>query len=135
MKILGLDIGDKRIGLAISDKEKRLSLPLTILENDNNFLSTLEKIISDNCIEILVIGMPYTLKGEIGKQGQKIIDFVEDNISEMGIEITYIDERFTSRIPVKEIKEPLKIKKDLDKLSAALILQSYLDKNNELKKN
>ena len=135
MKILGLDIGNKRIGIAVSDREKRFSLPLMVLENDGNFKSNLEKIISEHCIGKIVVGMPYTLRGDIGSQGQKIVDFVDNNISGFDIEIIYLDERFTSKIPGREAKTPEGIKKDLDKLSAALILQSFLDRGNDVKKN
>jgi len=135
MKILGLDIGDKRIGIAISDRDKRLSAPLTIIENDRYFKSGLEKIINEYRINKIVIGMPYTLKGTIGPQGLKIIDFVKEKIDFEGVDIIYFDERFTSTIPENKIKKKGLKKRLLDKLSAAIILQDYLDRKNETKNN
>lgn len=135
MKILGLDIGDKRIGIAISDRDERLSAPLTIIDNDRYFKSGLEKIINEYRINKIVIGMPYTLKGTIGEQGLKVIDLVKAKIDFEGVDIIYFDERFTSTIPENKIKKKGLKKRLLDKLSAAIILQDYLDRKNETKNN
>jgi putative Holliday junction resolvase len=135
MKILGLDIGDKRIGIAISDRDERLSAPLTIIENDRHFKSGLGKIINEHCIKKIVVGMPYTLKGTIGGQGLKIIHFVKEKIDFEGVDIVYFDERFTSTIPENKIKNKDLKKRLLDKLSAAIILQDYLDRKNGSKNN
>ncbi|HAJ95023.1 MAG TPA: Holliday junction resolvase RuvX [Actinobacteria bacterium] len=134
MKILGMDIGDKRIGIAITDKDKKLSIPLAVIDNDRFFEQNLDKILEENIIEKIVVGMPYTLKGEIGKQGKKVIDFVDKNIVNNGIEIIYMDERFTSKIPIKTSVNKKKIKKQIDKYSAVLILQNYLDRISRINK-
>ncbi len=134
MKIMGMDIGEKRIGIAITDKERMFPVPHSVLNNDRYFDQSLEKILENNNIEKIVVGMPYTLRGEIGKQGEKVIDFVNRKIMNKGIEIIYQDERFTSRIPVKTSVDRKKIKEQIDKFSAALILQSYLDRIAKVKK-
>jgi len=134
MKILGMDIGDKRIGIAITDNERRLSIAHSIIDNDISFEKNLDMILEENIIDKIVVGMPYTLKGEIGKQGKKIIDFVDKNIMNKGIEIVYIDERFTSRIPLKTSINKKKIKKQIDKHSAVLILQNHLDRISKVNK-
>ncbi len=135
MKILGLDVGEKRIGAALSDRDEKLSAPFSIIKNDSNFTPALEKIIKEYHIEKIVIGMPYTLRGDIGSQARKVIQFVKDNIDFENVGIVYFDERFTSSILEYAIKKGDRKKKDIDKLSAAMILQDYLDKNNEVKKN
>ena len=135
MKILGLDIGEKRIGIAISDKDEKISAPYGIIDNDCNFITNIEKIINEYHIKKIVIGMPYTLKGDIGAQARKVIQFVKENINFENVDIDYFDERFTSSIPEYEIKKSKMKKKDIDKLSAAIILQDYLYKNNEIKNN
>lgn len=134
MKIMGMDIGEKRIGIAITDKERMFPVPHSVLNNDRYFDQSLEKILENNNIEKIVVGMPYTLKGEIGKQGEKVIDFVNRKIINKGIEIIYQDERFTSKIPLKNSVDRKKIKEQIDKFSAALILQSYLDRIAKVKK-
>ena len=135
MKILGLDIGEKRIGIAISDRDEKISAPYGIIDNDSNFKTNIEKIINEYNIKKIVIGMPYTLKGDIGTQARKVIQFVKENINFENVDIDYFDERFTSSIPEYEIKKSKMKKKDIDKLSAAIILQDYLYKNNEIKNN
>ena len=135
MKILGLDIGEKRIGIAISDKDEKLSAPYGIIDNDSNFESNTTKIINEYHIKKIVVGMPYTLKGDIGTQACRVIQFVKENIDFKNVDIDYFDERFTSSIPEYNMKKNDLKKKDIDKLSAAIILQDYLDKNNEIKKD
>ncbi|MFC2159908.1 Holliday junction resolvase RuvX [Actinomycetota bacterium] len=135
MKILGLDIGEKRIGIAISDKDEKLSAPLGIINNDCNFEANIGKIINEYDIKKIVIGMPYTLKGDIGTQARRVIQFVKENIDFENVDIDYFDERFTSSIPEYNMTKSDLKKKDIDKLSAAIILQDYLDKNNEIKKD
>ena len=79
--------------------------------------------------------MPYTLKGDIGIQARKVIGFVREYIDFEDVDIDYFDERFTSSIPEYNIKKSDRKKKDIDKLSAAIILQDYLEKNNDIKKD
>lgn len=134
MKIMGMDIGDKRIGIAITDRERMFPVPHSVLNNDRYFDQNLEKILENNDIEKIVVGMPYTLRGEIGKQGEKVIDFVNRNIMNKGIEIIYQDERFTSKVPLKNSVDRKKIKEQIDKFSATLILQNYLDRIARVKK-
>lgn len=124
---MGLDIGEKRIGIAISDEEKKISLPHRVLKNDSRMKAELENIIDSMDIEKIIVGMPYTLKGDIGMQGKKTIGFVKENILDSGREVIYQDERFTSTLP-SGIPAGKKARKDLDKYSAALILQAYLDR-------
>ena len=135
MKILGLDIGEKRIGIAISDRDEKLSAPYGIIINDCNFKTNIEKIINEYHIKKIVIGMPYTLKGEIGSQARKVIGFVKENIDFKNVDIDYFDERYTSSIPEYNIKKSDRKKKDIDKLSASMILRDYLEKNNDIKKD
>jgi len=135
MKILGLDIGDKRIGIAISDKDEKFSVPFSVIENNSHFRSNLENLINEHCIKKIIIGMPYTLKGTVGEQGLKVIDLVKAKIDFKGVEIIYFDERFTSSIIENEIKNRGLKKRHIDKMSAAMILRDYLDKKNDTKKD
>jgi putative Holliday junction resolvase len=134
MKIMGMDIGEKRVGIALSDDEKRLSIPHSIISNNKDFTSKLTRILDRESIEKIIVGMPYTLKGEIGSQGKKVLDFVKNNILNMGMEVVYQDERFTSKFPADASLNKKKMKHQKDKFSAALILQSYLDRKSKIKK-
>lgn len=134
MKIMGMDIGDKRIGIALTDGEKELSIPHSILKNDKDFASKLSKMLDEESVEKIIVGMPYTLKGEIGPQGNKVLEFVKKNILNMGIEVVYQDERFTSKLKTEPGIKKKKTGGYKDKFSAALILQNYLDRRSSIKR-
>jgi putative Holliday junction resolvase len=134
MKIMGMDIGDKRIGIALTDKEKKLSIPHSILNNNKDFSGKLSKMLEEESIEKIIIGMPYTLKGEIGPQAKKVLEFVKKNILTMGIEVVYQDERFTSKLEVEQGVKKKKAGGHKDKFSAAIILQGYLDRRSSIKR-
>jgi len=120
-----MDIGDKRIGIALTDRENKFSIPYSIFPNDSCIRQKLEKLIKEKQIEKIVVGMPYTLKGEIGKQGKKVIEFVKENLENSGPEIIYFDERYTSKI---NLGHSFNKKGGIDKFSAASILNDYLDR-------
>ena len=136
MRILGLDVGDIRIGIAITDKSGTIASPLTVIKNDDKAKENLDKIIKENNIEKIVVGMPYNLKGELAFQAKKVIDFIENNIKSYGVEVELIDERFTSKISLKALDKKVKkkqgqkqgVKGAIDKVSAAVLLNDYLDK-------
>ena len=125
MKILGLDIGDKRIGIAVSDELEIISTPLEVIENDEKVGEKIREIINKHNIKKVVVGIPYTLKGSVGDQARKTIGFVESTIKNMNVEVDYIDERYTTKIPLKLLAKHSK-KKMLDKFSAGIILEDYL---------
>lgn len=129
MRLMGMDVGDKWIGLALPDKEENIALPLKVLKNDAETVKKLENLIEEYSIGKVVVGMPYTLKGEMGEQAKKVIGFVDANLRGLNIEIEYEDERFTSKI-IPAGKKGKDKKKYIDMVSAGLILQSYLDRRN-----
>jgi putative holliday junction resolvase len=130
MRLLGLDIGDKRIGVAVTDKLETIASPLTVLANDDKLKENLSKIIKDYDVMKVIVGVPYNLKGEYGFQAEKIKSLVDEVLKEICSEIEYIDERFTSKISSGILKaEGKKVKKiagNIDKISAAVILNDYL---------
>jgi len=134
MRILGLDIGDKRIGVAISDELEIISTPLEVISNDKKVKEKLQKLINEYKIKKIVVGIPYTLKGEVGIQAKKVINFVEDIVMSAGIEVDYIDERYTTKISLKLLEKNSK-SKIIDKFSASIILKDYLDSRKRKTKN
>lgn len=126
MVMLGLDIGEKRIGIAVSDELEIMGLPLKVINNDEQAEGELNNLIKHYNIRKIVIGIPYTLKGEIGFQAKKIIDYADNILKKFPVEIIYADERFTSKIPKKLLKKNNKTGK-IDKLSACIILNDYLE--------
>lgn len=128
MRIMALDIGEKNIGIAISDKLNILAIPYSIERNDDNFGSKISEIIKEKDINKIIVGIPYNLKGKLGHQAKKTIDFIEELKAKTDIEIHFIDERFSTQISRKNLmfkKKETKI--SLDKYAAAVILENYLN--------
>lgn len=120
--ILGLDYGDKRIGLAIADSESKAIAPFKILDNDKNLFFELKKIIEENEINLLVVGLPIGLKNQETLQTEKVKDFINRLKKEIKITIKTEDERLTSKLHKNVFK------KRIDALSALSILESYLNR-------
>ncbi|HEY4695795.1 MAG TPA: Holliday junction resolvase RuvX [Candidatus Hydromicrobium sp.] len=127
MRILGLDIGDKRIGVAVSDELEIISTPLEVIRNDEKVDEKIREIINKYNIKKIVVGMPFTLKGLVGAQAKKTVDFVENTVKNMNVEVDYIDERYTTKIPSKLFGKYSK-NKMIDKFSASIILGDYLNR-------
>ncbi len=129
-RILALDVGNKKIGVAYSDPSGISITPIETLKNDERVFENLRRLIKELNIGIVVIGLPLTLKGEEGEQakitrdfGEKLKEFIPD------IEIKFVDERFTTTQAQRHLAETTKKtkrKKKLDSLSATYILQTYL---------
>lgn len=133
-RILALDIGDKRIGVAVSDPFGISGTPLAVLKNSPNVFNEIKKIVDEYKPQKIVVGLPLTLKGEEGEQAKKTKEFVEklkEHIPD--IEIVFEDERFTSQMAEERLsqifKSKKKIKNKIDAVSAVVILESYLEKN------
>jgi putative Holliday junction resolvase len=134
MRNMGLDIGDKRIGVALSDPEDILASPLTtiIRDDDNSTIEKIKELADANEVNCLVIGLPYSLSGEKSNQTTTTLNFVDKIKSVINIEIVLEDERFSSsvaqRLLAQQGKKKRKNKGDIDAAAAAYILQGYLDK-------
>ena len=133
-KYIGIDYGKKRTGISISDYDKIISFPLETVETTNllNFLKDLTK---KEKIEKIIIGKPLKLNNKIHALENEIVDFIESiNRAFPNISIHRVDERFTSKISNKilnqlETKKKIRMDKSIiDKISASLILESYLIK-------
>jgi putative Holliday junction resolvase len=133
MRILGLDIGDKRIGVAISDPDAILSTPLTTIFNDGTDrpIDSILQIINEHGIKRVVIGLPYTLEGSAGHQAEKTRKFVSELSSKTDAEIHFRDERLSTIAAERMLKEAGlkrdKIRERRDAAAAAYILQGYID--------
>ncbi len=127
MRIIGLDIGDKRIGVAVSDELEITSFPLEVYENDSKVKGKIKDLISKYNIKNIVVGLPYTLRGEIGIQAKNVIYFVNNLLKDLDIKVDYIDERYTTKIPLRLLGKVAK-KRKIDKFSAAIILSDYLQR-------
>ena len=135
MRYLGLDLGTKTLGISISDKTGIIATSLTTIRHDDDFnylTKELEKIIEEREVDVLVLGLPKNMNGTIGERGETTIKFKEKLEKELNKKVILEDERLTTRIAenilIKSDISRKKRKKVIDKMSATVILQSYLDK-------
>ena len=124
MKILGIDYGEKRIGLAISDESLTLARELDILP-PKEFWVNLKGIIDEHEVSEIVIGWPLNMDGQETKKTHEVAIFKSKVESETGLPVKVTDERLSSRMAESISGQ----KKDLDSLAAEIILQNFLDKN------
>jgi len=133
-RILAIDYGDKKVGLALSDPMKIIAKPYkTIINNSKeSLLSDIIQIIQLKDVNEIVVGLPKTLKNTYSEQTYKVKDFIDYITSSLDINVVIVDERLSS-IEAKRslINQGIKTghnKKDVDMTAAALFLQNYLDK-------
>ena len=130
-RILALDYGDKKIGVAVSDPMHIIAKPLKVIFNSKKVVDELIKIINEFNIEKIVVGLPITLKNKQSIQTEKTIKFIEMIRKCLEIPIIEYDERLTSQIAIQSlIFQGVKTghnKKEIDKTAAAIFLQNYLD--------
>jgi len=136
MRIMGLDIGEKRIGVAVSDPLGYTAQGISTIKRED--VVDLKKIVSDYNIEKIVVGFPKNMDGSIGEQGKKVLDFIEELKKEINLPILTWDERLTTKeaegVLLKANLSRAKRKRVIDKLAAALILQGYLDSQRTMRK-
>jgi putative holliday junction resolvase len=131
-RIIGIDHGEKNIGVAITDELKIIVKPLKTIENKskNYILSQLKEICHEEDVEKIVIGFPVMLSGEEGIQVEKVNKFGEILKNKLKIPVEFEDERLSSVEAEKLLKENKEFKKiDRDQLAAYYILKAYVDKN------
>ncbi len=135
---LGLDIGDKRIGVALSDPQGILASPFTIItcQNETADIEAIINIISQHQVKRVVVGLPRSMDGSLGKQAEKVKAFVQKLCSHTKVPVEFRDERL-STVSAKRLmraanaKKPRKKARD-DAVAAAIILQGYLDEGHFL---
>ena len=132
-RILAIDYGDVRVGLAISDLMQIIAKPYKTIKNTNHneIFIQLERIIEENNIGKIIVGLPITLKGEHSEQTEKVLSFVKELKSSIKIDIDTYDERLSSIQAKKSlIQQGVKTghnKEQIDQTAAAIFLQGYLD--------
>ena len=131
-RALGIDYGDTRIGIAVSDPLKIISKPLRTLKNNDNFLTELQNIIKEKNVDAIVVGYPIGMKGQVTKQTEKVDSFIELLAENINIKIVKVDERLSSVSASNSlIQQGIKTghnKELIDDTSAAIILQEFLDR-------
>lgn len=130
---LGLDIGKKRIGVAGCDGLGLIATPITTIDRQSfsQDVAKLKKIIKDREVCILIVGLPYSMSGNLGFQAEYVQNLAEKLRVALNLPIEYIDERLTSVEAEERLKtEKRSFNKDkgiIDRHAAAIILQQWLD--------
>ena len=133
MRLLGLDVGDKRIGVALSDETSTLASGLPTLERvgPRKDLQAVASLVQRHEVSDVVVGLPRQLDGSLGPQAQKVLAFMEELRPVVKVPVVSWDERFTSALATQALVEAGVRRRDrkqvVDKVAATLILQSYLD--------
>ena len=129
-RVLGLDWGTVRIGIAISDPFGWTAQPVDTLTNDDQLLAALRRLIGEREVERLVVGLPRHLDGGLGEKAAAVHAFVA-RLGALEVEVETWDERLTTREAQRRMREAglsRKKRKELrDVMAAQLMLQSYLD--------
>jgi putative holliday junction resolvase len=132
-RIMAIDFGMKRVGLALSDPLKIFSYPFMTIPYNREIIVTLMNIVKENSVIKIIMGYPVNLKGEKSPLSDEILKLKKDIEDKIKIEVKLWDERFTSEIAKQNILESVTKKSKrrdkglLDRNSAAVILQEYLN--------
>ena len=134
MRIMALDVGSKRIGVALSDPLKITAQGLqtfqrTTLEED---IRGLWKLMDEHEVSQLVVGLPKNMDGSVGFKAEEVQQFIADLTADRPMDVIWVDERLTTVSAERALLEAdvsrAKRKKVIDKMAAVIILQSYLDR-------
>ena len=131
---MGLDVGDKTIGVALSDMLGWTAQGLKTIfrKNKKEDFKELEEIINNNDVDTIVVGLPKNMNGTIGPQGEKVLEFCEELKTKFNVKIELWDERLSTvaaeRSLISADVSRKKRKQVIDKMAAVYILQGFLDR-------
>ncbi len=131
-RILGIDYGEARIGVAITDELQIIVSPLEVIYAKKiNPIKRIKEIVEKKNVQEIVVGMPYLLSGREGKLAEEVKKFKSELEKNLTIPIVLYDERFTSKIAERELRsrgiKPSKNKSKVDLFAAGILLQDYLE--------
>ncbi len=138
MRILALDVGERRTGVAVSDPSGTVARPLTVIEHRsrNEEMAAVADLVAEHDIELIVVGCPLTLRGESGPQAQLVQQYAATLAEKVPVEVQLWDERYSTVTAAEIIRQTRKRgkrhgKKKIDAIAAAVILQGFLDSRAE----
>lgn len=130
---LGVDVGSKRIGVAGCDRTGLIATGITTIERRsfNQDVEQFQQIVNERQVEVLVVGLPYSMDGSLGFQARHVQKFATRLAQALKLPVEYVDERLTSyqaeQLLIAENRSPSRNKALIDRKAAALILQQWLD--------
>lgn len=135
MRYLGLDLGSRTLGIAISDPTGLIASSYTIIRHNeeyNRLIKEVQEIVLEKKIDEIVLGLPKNMNNTIGPKGELSYKFKEKLEKEIKLPVHLVDERLTTKqatdLLISNDTSRKKRKKVIDSLAATIILQSYLDK-------
>lgn len=133
MRIMGLDVGDKTIGVAVSDPLGWTAQGVEVIRRDGREMARLVGLVGKFEVQRLVVGLPLNMNGTLGPQGEKVLAFIEKLKKSLNLPVETWDERL-STVASEKILLAADVsragrRKVIDKMAAAFILQGYLDAN------
>jgi putative Holliday junction resolvase len=137
-RVLALDVGERRIGVALSDALGRLATPLTTIGAvpQQAAIERIARLCAEHEVAEVVLGLPLTLRGEVGPQAVVVQRFGAALETALGLPLHYFDERLTSAAADQMLREmgvkPEKRKLQIDQVAASIILQDFLDQRHNL---
>ena len=131
MTLIGLDVGERRIGVAVSDKLGKTAQPFETIDRDGRATERLAELARSTAAERLVVGLPLLMDGSEGTQARLVKEFAEGLAGALDLPVAYVDERLTTReaeavLTQGGVKRGRK-KEASDRLAAALILRTYME--------
>lgn len=133
MRILAIDHGTKRMGIAISDELKMIAQPLEFIAAEplDQFFARLQQILAEKPVELILVGLPRNMDGSYGPAAAKVQEFVAALKAAVPVPVKTWDERLTSAqanraLLQANVRRSMR-KEKVDKMAAAILLQSYLD--------
>ena len=142
MRILGIDLGTKRIGLAITDASATIASPLLVMQRNNDkqaIRRQLRAIVEEYDVELVVVGMPLSLDGSVGPAAQRALEEIAALRDTLGVPIETYDERLTTVTAHRILEQNEVASKDrravVDKVAAAVVLQAWLDGRDRREEN
>lgn len=133
MRILALDLGERRIGVALSDPSGTLARPLTTIEHTSQAsdLEAVAALVAEHQVELVLVGQPLTLRGEVGPQAQRTERFVRALTAALSVPVQTWDERYTTLAAEEIMRQAGRGRRrgypGVDAVAAAIILQEFLD--------
>ena len=134
MRIMALDVGDRRIGVALSDPTGLLATPLTAVDRKHAEPSDIDEIAGiavENDVEAIIVGLPRSLSGQLGSQAKLVKTFVSELSARIDLPVSMVDERYTTVQAERMLREsggqPSRDRGRVDASAAAVMLQAHLD--------
>jgi putative Holliday junction resolvase len=137
-RVLALDLGEKRIGVAISDETRTIARPVAVLKRQSRSedFDRINEIVDEHAVSLLLVGLPLLASGEEGEKAAWMRDYASDLQRKLGLALRYWDESFTTVEAEASLRERgirgRRGRQRIDAVAAAFILQSYLDALSEV---